>query len=197
MQVFTSTSTIVVKTFPCDLEAVDGEEYLRADYSISCDSTTHKWFEAYAAIMILVSMPSTCTDDTGCIYTQMPLPFLNRHPCDCRQQAANRPACASSAPCDPADVALPLRTQVYPVGIPVLYAYILWKHRESLNPRVQTDGDERPGASSGPAFSLLKKTEYLTKETAEELHERLEKRKQNPDLVPSMFLWKDFGEEPT
>ncbi|CAN0508488.1 unnamed protein product, partial [Ectocarpus sp. 12 AP-2014] len=26
----------------------------------------------------------------------------------------------------------------------------------------------------------------------EELEERLQKRKQNPDLVPSMFLWKDF-----
>ncbi len=28
-----------------------------------------------------------------------------------------------------------------------------------------------------------------------ELEERIEKRRQNPDLVPSMFLWKDFGEE--
>lgn len=35
---------------------------------------------------------------------------------------------------------------------------------------------------------------FSAKESAEELEERLEMRKQNPDLVPSMFLWKDFGE---
>ncbi len=104
----------------------------------------------------------------------------------------------SSLRCPP-----PVPAQVYPIGIPVLYAYILWRNRESLNPRVRADcadGGEQEqqegAASSGAAFSFLKaKNEYLTKESAEELQERLEKRKQNPDLVPSMFLWKDFSEK--
>lgn len=55
IQVFTSTSTIVFKTFACDEEAVVGESYLRADYSLSCDSAVHTWFMVYAGIMILVS----------------------------------------------------------------------------------------------------------------------------------------------
>ena len=61
--------------------------------------------------------------------------------------------------------------QVYPVGIPVLYAYILWINRESLNPEIET-------GKVSPA----------------QLEEILEKRRENPELVPSMFLWKDFGE---
>lgn len=90
---------------------------------------------------------------------------------------------------------------MYPIGIPLLYGYILWRNRESLNPRVRAGGDnggeqQQPGASSGSALSFLKpKKEYPTKESVEELHERLEKRKQNPDLVPSLFLWKDFSEK--
>ena len=54
-QVFTSTSTIVFKTFACDEEAEEGESYLRADYRLSCDSNMHKWFMVYAGVMILVS----------------------------------------------------------------------------------------------------------------------------------------------
>jgi len=61
--------------------------------------------------------------------------------------------------------------QVYPVGIPVLYGYILWINRESLNPKIETD-------EVAPA----------------QLEAILQKRRENPDLVPSMFLWKDFGE---
>ncbi|CAN0521007.1 unnamed protein product, partial [Laminaria digitata] len=37
--VFTSVSTVVFKTFACDDGVVDGESYLRVDYSISCKST--------------------------------------------------------------------------------------------------------------------------------------------------------------
>eukprot|EP00903_Cladosiphon_okamuranus_P012164 g11411.t1 len=127
--VFTSTSTVVFKTFACDEEAVEGDSFLRADYSLSCKATKHTWFEVYAGIMILV----------------------------------------------------------YPVGIPLLYAYILWVNRESLNPRVE-------------AVVLLEPDGQAAKEGAasvaqqqEDLQERIEKRRQNPDLVPSMFLWKDFG----
>ena len=82
---------------------------------------------------------------------------------------------------------------MYPVGIPLLYAYILWTNRDSLNPRVQTDANA--DESSGPTFSFLAKGDPLTKESMEELNEKLEKRMQNPNLVPSMFLWKDFGEK--
>ena len=54
-QMFTSASTVVLKTFACDDGVVDGQSYLRADYSISCRTDLHVWFQVYAAIMILVS----------------------------------------------------------------------------------------------------------------------------------------------
>lgn len=54
-QVFTSTSTTAFKTFPCDNEAVEGESYLRADYSLSCNAERHLWYKVYAGIMIVVS----------------------------------------------------------------------------------------------------------------------------------------------
>ena len=57
LQVFTSTSTVVFKTFACDEEVVEGESYLRADYSISCKTSLHIFFKVYAGFMILVSMP--------------------------------------------------------------------------------------------------------------------------------------------
>ncbi|CAM9763225.1 unnamed protein product, partial [Hapterophycus canaliculatus] len=77
---------------------------------------------------------------------------------------------------------------VYPTGIPLLYAYILWKNRVALNPLAQDVSD-----STSTRFRLQGNGEYSAKEPAKELQERLEMRKQNPDLVPSMFLWKDFG----
>ncbi|CAN0092578.1 unnamed protein product, partial [Laminaria digitata] len=52
--VFTSASTVVFKTFACDSKAVEGESYLRADYSISCTSNLYMFFEVYAGLMILV-----------------------------------------------------------------------------------------------------------------------------------------------
>lgn len=55
-QVFTSASTAAFKTFACDHDAVDGESYLRADYSISCKSRMHMFFKVYAGLMILVSV---------------------------------------------------------------------------------------------------------------------------------------------
>lgn len=63
-QVFTSASTMVFKTFACDYDVVEGESYLRADYSLSCKSDVHKLFRVYAIIMILVSIVFCCVDET-------------------------------------------------------------------------------------------------------------------------------------
>ncbi|CAM9315423.1 unnamed protein product, partial [Laminaria digitata] len=52
--VFTSASSVVFNTFPCDDGVVDGESYLRADYSISCNTRLHAFFRAYAGVMILL-----------------------------------------------------------------------------------------------------------------------------------------------
>lgn len=85
-----------------------------------------------------------------------------------------------------------MTSQVYPIGIPLLYAFILWVNRESLNPRVQAvAGPEPDGETALPKGSSLP---VKPQEEEEDLQERIEKRRQNPDLVPSMFLWKDFGE---
>lgn len=54
MQVFTSASTLVFNTFACDNAVGDGTSYLRADYSISCDSSKYKFFKGYAMLMVLV-----------------------------------------------------------------------------------------------------------------------------------------------
>lgn len=59
LQVFTSSSTITFKTFACDDEVVHGESYLRADYSLSCETNLHIFFQVYAALMILVSRPAS------------------------------------------------------------------------------------------------------------------------------------------
>ena len=96
---------------------------------------------------------------------------------------------------------------MYPVGIPALYAYILWKNRHLLNPRIYTDDDTAPGvtradSASGdenPAAVLCVKAKgqakkRLSLEEMEELEEKVQARRENPELVPSMFLWKDFGE---
>ncbi len=76
---------------------------------------------------------------------------------------------------------------MYPIGIPLLYAFILWVNRESLNPRVVAadpapkEGEDEEAAAKAPV-------------ELNDLEQKLEERKRNPDLVPSMFLWKDFGE---
>lgn len=54
-QVLTSTSTVVFQIFACDDQAVEGESYLRADYSLSCNSSGRMWYQIYAGVMILVS----------------------------------------------------------------------------------------------------------------------------------------------
>ena len=52
---FTSVSTLVFETFDCDDAVGDGKTYLRADYSLSCESDLHSVFKGYAILMILVS----------------------------------------------------------------------------------------------------------------------------------------------
>ena len=50
--VYSSVSSTLFKAFACeDLE--DGRNYLRADYSIECDSSEHRGFQVYAGFMIL------------------------------------------------------------------------------------------------------------------------------------------------
>lgn len=60
VKVFTSTSTMAFKTFPCDHDAVEGESYLRADYSLSCNTTKHSYFKIYAGFMIVVGIGQWC-----------------------------------------------------------------------------------------------------------------------------------------
>lgn len=51
---FTSASTAAFRTFACDDDAVEGQSYLRADYSLSCQTDLHIFFQVYAGLMILV-----------------------------------------------------------------------------------------------------------------------------------------------
>lgn len=43
------------QAFACDTLEEEGETYLRADYSLKCDTPAHKWYKGYAGVMILVS----------------------------------------------------------------------------------------------------------------------------------------------
>ena len=47
----------MLKTYACDDNVVEGEIYLRVDYSVSCGTTLHRIFKIYAGFMILVSRP--------------------------------------------------------------------------------------------------------------------------------------------
>lgn len=92
--------------------------------------------------------------------------------------------------------------QVYPIGIPVLYAVILWTNRELLNPsivRCKPDSDSADESTTDSTAVLYTTSKGQIKkgvspEELQELEERVQARKGHPELVPSMFLWKDFGE---
>lgn len=101
--------------------------------------------------------------------------------------------------------------KVYPIGIPVLYSVVLWKHRELLNPRICYAGDAKPEANDTneePTREHLARRDGIQSATLltssnvqpleelslRELEERVEARREHPELVPFMFLWKDFGE---
>lgn len=49
--VYSPVSYSIFKTFGCD-ELDDENTYLRADYSLSCSTSRHSWYEAYALIMV-------------------------------------------------------------------------------------------------------------------------------------------------
>ena len=51
--VYSSVSSVVFQTFTCE-GLDDGKRYLRADYTIECDSPKHRAFQIYASLMMLV-----------------------------------------------------------------------------------------------------------------------------------------------
>lgn len=52
--IFTSTSTIIFKTFVCDTDVLPGKGFLRSDYSVECFTLEHTLYRIYATIMIFV-----------------------------------------------------------------------------------------------------------------------------------------------
>jgi hypothetical protein len=72
--IFSPVSTVVFQTFACDYLEGANNSWLRADYSISCESDRYKAYRVYGVFMILL----------------------------------------------------------YPLGIPALYIYMLWRHRVNL-----------------------------------------------------------------
>ncbi|CAM9756463.1 unnamed protein product, partial [Laminaria digitata] len=129
--VFTSASTLTLETFTCDDDVGDGKSYLRADYSISCDSDLYMFFRGYAILIVLV----------------------------------------------------------YPLGVPVTYAAILWRKRDLLNPRIHTVAMSGPGQGEETATTA----QSVREPELEELEERVNARGENPKLAPSKFLWRDFA----
>lgn len=96
---------------------------------------------------------------------------------------------------------------MYPIGIPAVYAVILWKHRELLNPQIHTvvnceeiDTTARSmTVDVGPAgadktASKGRHNDESSPLTSKELEEKVKARAEHPDLAAFMFLWKDFGE---
>ncbi|CAN0312502.1 unnamed protein product, partial [Discosporangium mesarthrocarpum] len=92
---------------------------------------------------------------------------------------------------------------VYPVGIPLLYFWILWRNRSKLNPKldstIHTPGhtvNPNPSHWTGrwrrkqPQPTMTPQEEILYNR---ELQAKVSSRKKDPDLAPSLFLWKDFG----
>lgn len=102
--------------------------------------------------------------------------------------------------------------KVYPLGIPVMYAAILWRKRDLLNPRIHAVAMSEPDQSEetaitaqsggeagvfsrefGTASKGQAKTD-LSPQELKELEERVNARMEHPELTPSLFLWRDFGE---
>lgn len=55
-QILSSASTTIVRTFMCEsFEDLGGARFLKADYSLSCDTREYRAYRAYASLMILVS----------------------------------------------------------------------------------------------------------------------------------------------
>jgi hypothetical protein len=49
---YSTVSTVVFQTFACDTIEPTGESYLRADYSVSCQTREHRYYQWYAALMV-------------------------------------------------------------------------------------------------------------------------------------------------
>lgn len=102
--------------------------------------------------------------------------------------------------------------KVYPIGIPALYFFVLWRKRHLLNPRIDSgdkyEGDNAIDEVSGadfvqrkddPSVILLTASNgqakaYWPPQQLKELDERVKARAEHPELTPFMFLWRDFGE---
>jgi hypothetical protein len=52
--IYSTVSTVIFQAFACDAIEGTGTSYLRADYSVSCNTAKHTAYQAYAAVMILV-----------------------------------------------------------------------------------------------------------------------------------------------
>ena len=204
------------KTFDRDHEAVNGEDYLRADYSLPCGTSLHIFFQFYAALMILVSRPAG--RESGHVHLAASLVFSLASISEglrvlavfvksfCLIGMVFRQLRLLSLRLNYSDRFV-VAAKVYPVGIPILYAVILWKNRELLNPRIHTKpvgadeaatrGDPTKGDGNPSATrSIMPKgqTKQYSPEELQMLEEKVKARKKHPELVPSMFLWKDFGE---
>jgi hypothetical protein len=94
--IYSTVSTVLFQTFACDA-IPNGGSYLRADYSVSCNTAKHTVYKIYSGLMILV----------------------------------------------------------YPIGIPALYAYLLWHQRKQLH-----TSDELSTQSRDSDISL-RKTRFL------------------------------------
>jgi hypothetical protein len=98
--IYSTVSTVIFQTFACDAVEGTGTSYLRADYSVSCNTAKHTAYQAYAAVMILV----------------------------------------------------------YPVGIPLLYTWLLWRERRCFN--------QSHKRSSGPRLLDTASTQQLQETSA-------------------------------
>ena len=63
---------------------------------------------------------------------------------------------------------------------------------ETATPRDIATGDDSPAAI--PSVKPQGQIKRCSPEALQEREEKVEARRKHPELVPSMFLWKDFGE---
>lgn len=88
--------------------------------------------------------------------------------------------------------------KVYPVGIPTVYAIILWKNREILNPQQQSSAPSQTARDGEQDVSIARRLRSWMKTKAprssEDATKKSDKRRLVPELAPSMLLWKDYCE---
>jgi hypothetical protein len=106
--IFSAVSTVVFQTFSCDYLEDTKQSWLRANYSISCDTDKHTAYKIYAAVMIVV----------------------------------------------------------YPIGIPVLYAVLLWRHRHILNPTTSSSNANSKGLRALPSSLSQSFRQFYSSTTA-------------------------------